>query len=136
MNMGWSGNGDGWFTYDLVATYGYVFDINGNTKQIAPNSVRFVGATDPGDGSPDEPYLDIAEALLEAPDHTTLIFKAGSDNTFSGSLTIDRPLTLKGRDVTLHSSDARNAPERRDGDRNHRAEDVPQNDRKTTRKGR
>ncbi len=104
MNMGWSGWGDGWFTYDTVATVGYVFNVLGSTRRIAPTSVKFVGAADPGDGSPDDPYRDINEALAEAPDHTTLIFEAGSDNTFSGPLTIDRPLTLKGRDVAIHSA--------------------------------
>ncbi|MFQ6091789.1 MAG: C10 family peptidase [bacterium] len=72
-------------------------------RYIAPeNVVRFVGSTGPGDGTPDDPYRDIDEALAEAPDHSTLIFKAGSDNTFSSAtLVIDRPLTLKGYSVTI-----------------------------------
>jgi hypothetical protein len=104
MNMGWSGNGDGWFTYDTVATVGYVFDVIGQTRYISPTSVKFVGAADLGDGSPNDPYRDIEEAIVEAPDNTTLVFKAGSDNTFSGSLTINRPLTLIGHNASIHSS--------------------------------
>lgn len=103
MNMGWSGNGDGWFTYDIVATVGWVFDVLGQTKYIAPTSVRFVGTADLGDGSPNDPYGSIVEAIAEAPDDATLIFKAGSDNIFSGPLTINRPFTLKGRDVSIRS---------------------------------
>jgi hypothetical protein len=136
MNMGWDGRGDGWFTYDTVATLGFVFEVTNNTKQIAPNSVRFVGSTDPGDGSPDEPYLDIAEALLEAPDHSTLIFKAGSENTFPDSLIINRPFILKGREVTLHSSDACSSPGRSDITREYRSKDLVPNKHRTKRKKR
>ena len=47
--------------------------------------------------------LDVCnEALAEALDYTTLIFQAGSINTFSaGTLIIDRPLILKGYNVTI-----------------------------------
>lgn len=69
---------------------------------IAPENVKFVGAASLGDGSPDDPYRDIQEAVVEAPDNSILIFKAGSDNTFSApTLTITRPLTLRGRNVTI-----------------------------------
>ena len=72
-------------------------------RYIAPeNVVKFVGAQNPGDGSPDDPYQNVQEAIVEAPDGATLIFKAGSDNTFSGSsLLIDKPLTLKGKSVVI-----------------------------------
>jgi len=72
-------------------------------RYIAPeNAVKFVGAPNPGDGSPDDPYQNIQEAIAEAPDGATLIFKAGSDNTFSGtSLLINRPLTLKGKGALI-----------------------------------
>ena len=53
-------------------------------------------------GSPSDPYVDVEQALANAPDGATLIFKAGSDNTFSAtSLTISRPMTLKGADATI-----------------------------------
>jgi hypothetical protein len=126
MNMGWSGNGDGWFTYDTVATAGFVFDVLGQTKNIAPTKVKFVGALDLGDGSPDDPYRDIEEAISEAPDNSTLIFKAGSSNAFSAAaLTINRPLTLKGRDVTISKSGSRSPPNNIGVDKvNREAEDV------------
>jgi len=108
MNMGWAGSGDGWFTYDTVATNGLVFEVTDNTKQIAPTLVRFVGAASPGDGSPNDPYRDVEEAIVEAPDNSTLIFKAGSNNAFAAAtLTINRPLTLTGRDVTISKSGSR-----------------------------
>ncbi len=93
MNMGWGPENIGWYTLDEQ------FPIDQEqVMAIAPESVvRFVGNTMSGDGSPGLPYRNIDEALAQAPDHTTLIFKAGSDNAFSGqTLTIDRPLTLKG----------------------------------------
>jgi hypothetical protein len=99
MNLGWGyvGGQDGWYTCDGVFPSGQGHDV-----RIAPLSVKFVGASDPGDGSPLDPYQNIEEAIVEAPDSSTLIFKAGSDNTFSAAtLVINRPLTLKGRDVTI-----------------------------------
>jgi len=99
MNLGWGyiGGHDGWYSCDSV------FNINQqHMARLAPLSVKFVGASDPGDGSPLDPYQNIEEAIVEAPDSSTLIFKAGSDNTFSvATLFINRPLTLKGRDVTI-----------------------------------
>lgn len=102
MNLGWGGSGDGWYSCDHI-------DVNNDDEsdfwegqkhlvRIAPRDVvRFVGGDGPGDGSPDAPYADVEEALALAPDSTTLIFKAGSVNTFFGSsLVIDRPLVLKG----------------------------------------
>ena len=92
----------------LQGHYNY-FNVPGNLNyfqsqitQIAPeNSVKFVGNSTSGDGSPDSPYQNIETALVSAPDNATLVFKAGSDNTFStNTLTINRPLTLKGCDVT------------------------------------
>jgi len=64
--------------------------------------VKFVGPNNPGGGSPNAPYEDIEEAIVFAPNDATLIFKAGSVNTFSGDrLIINRPFTLKGKDVTI-----------------------------------
>jgi hypothetical protein len=103
MNMGWAGSGDGWFTYDTVATNGFVFAVNDYTRFIAPDTVRFVGGgTFISDGSPDDPYANIEWAIISAPDNSALVFKAGSENPFYGdSLVIDRPLTLMGREVTI-----------------------------------
>ena len=55
------------------------------------------------------PELDIAsqgdsieQALANVSDGTTLIFKAGSNNTFGApSLTLNRPLILKGVNATI-----------------------------------
>ena len=100
MNMGWGGN-SGWYTLDNVPR-----GINQNHKhltRIAPlDVVKFVGSTNSGDGSPSSPYENIEAALGDAPDGATLIFKAGSMNTFSStSLMIDRPLTLKGVNAVI-----------------------------------
>jgi hypothetical protein len=106
MNMGWGG-APGWYSCDSVPN-GYTIG-QAHTTWIAPEDVvKFVGA-DSGDfdGSPSDPYKNIREAIkppLEggAPDGATLIFKAGSVNTFSGSsLVITRPCTLKGYNVVI-----------------------------------
>jgi hypothetical protein len=97
MNIGWGGaphlyTREEIFPEDQVAV-----------DMIAPaGPVRFVGATLSGDGSPANPYANLTFAAGLAPSGATLIFKAGSDNPFSGSsVTIDRPMTLKGIDVTI-----------------------------------
>jgi len=97
MNMG-HGGPPGWYSCDSV----YAIDQT-QVTHIAPNHlVKFVGANDAGDGSPDEPYRNIEEAIVKALDGATLIFRAGSDNTFfTNSLIINRPFTLKGYDVTI-----------------------------------
>ena len=102
MNMGWYGNGDGWYSCDSVP--GNLNYFHAHITQIAPeNSVKFVGNTTSGDGSPDSPYQNIEAALASVPNNATLIFKAGSTNTFmADSLTINQPLTLKGWDITIH----------------------------------
>jgi hypothetical protein len=102
MNMGWDGDGDGWFCLDTVATGGYVFQTSEQTNYLAPAFAKFVWNDNPGDGSPNDPYQNLQEALAEAPDGAMLIFKAGSDNTFSGdSLVIDRPLSLTGHNAVI-----------------------------------
>ncbi len=100
MNMGWGGAA-AWYTCDNVPG---PFNIDQqHTTRIAPQGVvRFVGDSNPGDGTPNDPYEDIEEAIVEAPDYATLIFKAGSDNTYSGaSLVINRPFTLKGKNAVI-----------------------------------
>jgi hypothetical protein len=98
INMGWGGSDDGWYTLDSMP-----FNLTqSHSTYIAPLNVKFVGALNPGDGSPDDAYENIEEALLEASDGDTLIFKAGSINTFSAvSLIINRPVSLKGYNVII-----------------------------------
>jgi len=98
INMGWGGSNDDWYTLDSMP-----FNLTQDQAiRIAPTSVKFVGAADPGDGSPDDPYENVEEAIIEASNGDTLIFKAGSTNTFAaGKLEINRPLTLKGYQVTI-----------------------------------
>jgi len=97
MNLG-GGGGSFWKTWDEIADRCHNYIV-----QIAPqNTARFVGNTTGGDGSPDNPHQDIEEAMQEAPNGATLIFKADSVNNFSANtLVIDRPLTLKGHNVTI-----------------------------------
>lgn len=111
MNMGWGpATSHVWYSLDDVNLQFILHQYH--ATRLAPlNVVGFVGASDPGDGSPDDPYQDIEEAIVEAPDNSTLIFKAGSNNAFSAAtLTIDRPLTLTGRDVTISKSGSRSSP--------------------------
>ncbi len=97
MNMGWRSGEVEWYTWDHYFPVGQE-----HVTRIAPVNTKFVGNTNPGDGSPDNPYEDIEEALAGAPDGSTLIFKAGSTNTFdAGTLVIDRPLILKGSDAKI-----------------------------------
>ena len=70
--------------------------------RIAPTVVEFVGNDIAGDGSPDNPYGSVVDAIQTVQANGTLIFKAGSVNTFSGGpLVIDRPMTLMGYDVRI-----------------------------------
>jgi hypothetical protein len=103
MNMGWGGTDDGWYSYDDVDLPEGLWFNQAHTTWIAPEDVvKFVGDDNPGDGSPSDPYEDIEEAITLAPDGATLIFRAGSVNTFSGdTLFINRPFTLKGKDVII-----------------------------------
>ena len=98
VNLGGSGSGDGWYTLDSMP-----FNMNQyQGTRVAPTNIKFVGAADAGDGTPNDPYLDIEEARVEAPDHSILVFKAGSTNTFAGtSLTLNRPMTLKGHNARI-----------------------------------
>ena len=103
VNMGWGGDDDGWYSCEGVyLPKGFTID-QAHTTWIAPEDVvKFVGAANSGDGSPDDPYENIEEAIANAPDGATLIFKAGSDNTFSAApLVIDRPLVLKGKNAII-----------------------------------
>jgi hypothetical protein len=100
MNAGW---GDPikpdtfWYSLDQ-----FFPDEQAGNIYIAPISVKFVGTSGTGDGSPLTPYAGIEAALASGFSNGTLIFKADSVNTFSAvTLTINRPLTLKGQNVTI-----------------------------------
>jgi hypothetical protein len=101
MNLGWGGGVDGWYTLDAVPG-GLNFTHNHLTHIAPAGVVRFVGNTTSGDGSPADPYRNVTDAVTLAPSGTTLIFEAGSDNTFSGSyLELNRPFVLKGKNATI-----------------------------------
>lgn len=98
MNFGWGG-ANVWHSRDEVFP-----DNQSCIVDLAPASVvRFVtSSTIGGDGTPGQPYANIAVAAANAPSGATLIFRAGSDCTFPDALlTINRPMTLKGVDVTI-----------------------------------
>lgn len=118
MNMGWGRNDAHlWFACDRIDTDGNgvmdFWDGQRQVGQIAPTNVKFVGADDNGDGSPGDPYKNINEAIDEAPDGATIIFKAGSVNTWKAKskgniaplskndLVINRPFTLKGYNAII-----------------------------------
>jgi len=97
MNLGWGGL-PAWYSCDSL----FPIDQDHVTHLAPKDVVKFVGATNPGDGSPDDPFKDIEEAILEAPNGATLIFKAGSVNTFStNTLVINRPLIFKGYNIII-----------------------------------
>ncbi len=102
VNMGLGGDDDGWYTCDNID---YYLDQK-KVDRIAPETaVQFVCQEDAKskgepDGSPDNPYTDIDEALAAVPDSVTLIFKAGTNIPFTGeTLVLDRPMVLKGKMV-------------------------------------
>ncbi len=106
MNLGWSDplNND-WYAIDDLFTVD-----QDQFAFVAPeNVVKFVDVIGIGNGSPTNPYGGIDEAVIEAPDGATLIFKAGSDNTFVGDELIidaaDKELTLKGEDITIRRAE-------------------------------
>ena len=99
--MGWGGGSDGWYSLDTVPK-GLTNSLEQVTRIAPYDAVRVVGAGSSGDGSPDSPYQNIEESISKAANGTTLIFKAGSFNSFSASqLTITKPLTLKGINSTI-----------------------------------
>ena len=102
MNMGWGpATSHVWYTLDNINLQ---FILNQyHATQMAPEDVvKFVGNTSSGDGSPDNPYKDIEEAVSLSADNTTLIFKAGTSHTFAAdTLIISKPLTIKGDNVVI-----------------------------------
>ena len=108
MNMGWGpGESHVWHTIDNITyTSGNFQYHQKHVTRIAPkDSVKFIGNTSFGDGSPDSPYKNIEAAIADTanyPDDALLIFKTGSENTFSAeSIVLDFPVTLRGRDVII-----------------------------------
>lgn len=114
MNLGWGESNNfhpyGWYSCDHIDCTGKNGQPDGrpdfyndqvHVTRIAPENVKFVGGYGV-DGSPDSPYSNIDKAISHAPDHSTLIFKAGGVYKFSANtLVINRPLTLKGYNVTI-----------------------------------
>ena len=102
MNMGW-GSASGWYSLDNVPMG--ITQHHNHLTHIAPAGVvGFVGGDVSGDGSPHNPYANIQEAVQNAQDGKTLIFKAGSVNYFSGSsLVINKTLTLKGFNIAIQA---------------------------------
>ena len=102
-NMGWGDGSTDWYTLDEVFPVDQMIH-----WRIAPqNVVRFVedDGLVGGNGAPASPYLGLPYALASVPNHTTLVFKAGTTHTLSGDpAVIDTPLTLKGHDVTISRS--------------------------------
>jgi len=96
MNLGWGGAAD-WYTWDHYFPIG-----QDHVTYIAPLDTKFVGSLFFGDGSPVNPYHNIEAAAIGAPNGSTLIFKAGSVNTFdAASVIINRPLILKGYNAII-----------------------------------
>jgi hypothetical protein len=101
MNMGWVGNSDGLYSVDQVPK-GFTNNVDQVTRIAPKDVVRFVGASGSGSGSPGSPYQNIEEAIAKAANNATLIFKAGSYNSFSApQLAINKPLLLKGINATI-----------------------------------
>lgn len=98
MNLGWAGGSDGWYTFDSI-----MFPLNHDMMtRIAPTTVKFAAAAGAvGDGSPSAPYRDITQATASTPVNDTLMLRAGSEYNFSGTLVINRAMTIKGFGATI-----------------------------------
>ncbi|MCX6033339.1 MAG: C10 family peptidase [Chloroflexi bacterium] len=99
MNFGWAGGSDGWYTFDSAP-----FPLNHDMMtRIAPTVVRFAAAAaaTSGDGSPATPYQNITQAAASVPTNDTLMLRAGSEYNFSGTLVINRAVTLEGYGATI-----------------------------------
>lgn len=98
MNLGWGGAPD-WQEVDELFP-----DDQSMIVYISPASViRYVSSgLFGGDGTPAQPYANLAVAAAQAPDDATLIFATGCESLFPGTTaTVDRPMTLRGIDVTI-----------------------------------
>lgn len=99
MNMGWGPDYDHvWYTLSSVPYDSYQFF---NTR-IAPVNVRFVGhGSAVNDGSPNDPYSSLVDALEKAPSDGTIIMHAGDSYSISQTIERDDPLTIRGHNVTI-----------------------------------
>ena len=104
MNMGWNGDFDGLYTLDAV-THELVNNQNTVTLIAPENVVRFIGpeGSGAGDGSPDNPFGHISDAMVGLPDGGTLVFKADSQYSWTASSIISQPLVIKGHEVVFTS---------------------------------
>jgi len=101
MNMGWGPGSSGLYSLDQVPL-GLTNNLDQVTRVAPKDVVRFVGAGGSGSGSPGSPYQDLEEAAAKAANYTTLIFKAGSYNSFTaGQLFINKPLQLEAINATI-----------------------------------
>ena len=103
MNFGWGDAGEAHHWMPLNESADYFPNGQDHLTHIAPaDAVHFVGAGSPGTGSPTSPHQNIEEAIRSVPNGGTLIFKAGTKNTFSANqLVINRPMVLKGYQSTI-----------------------------------
>ncbi len=105
MNLGAESTTIGWYRLDNVPS-GLTLD----QKQIsglAPlGVVNFVGPSQGAgaDGSPDNPFGDIMEALNDTPDNGTLIIKANTNEIWDTGGIIDRPVTIKSPRATISAA--------------------------------
>jgi len=104
MNMGWGPDSSHvWYFIGEVPKFHHEKRI---IRYIAPTSIQFYQGYDSsnsGDGSPNDPFLSsIHYAAEETPDYHTLIFKAGETyNFYEDTLTINKPITLRGYNVVI-----------------------------------
>jgi peptidase C10-like protein len=107
MNFGWGGNCNDWYLIDGFDDC-YTFDEwRRIMRDTAPKDViKFVGGGSAGDGSPDDPYANIEEAIAEANLYNkTLVFKSGSTNPFyADEVILDQKCELRGLDVIIQKA--------------------------------
>lgn len=106
MDMGWGGV-DAWYTADSA---GQGIPLNETmTRYIAPEGkVRFVDNNDllmGGDGTPDNPYWPLTNAINSAPNNSILIMKTETVHELSGiNATLSKPMILRGQGITLRKA--------------------------------
>lgn len=99
MNMGHgSATSRVWYTMDncpYPSSQQYI-------RFITPTTVKCAWPHHSGDGTPNDPYGSVEEAISEAPNGSTIVFRAGyTYDCGGGSLVVSKPLTLKGHQVVL-----------------------------------
>lgn len=106
MNLGWDGSAIGWYSFDQVPD-GFTEQIEHITGIAPAGQVRFVGVpfVEAGqDGSPANPYADIADAMAETPAGGTIVINAGYELIWAGGGVRSEPLTIKGLGVTISAA--------------------------------